>query len=114
MTKRNLFHSTLLALLLLVGASSCNQQPKEIDIIPMPRSVEYHRGAFTLSPETKFYSQLPTEGKEALAHCLEGTLLGSVPFADEPTGSNGISLTLCDSTVVPEAEGYRLEIGKRE
>lgn len=114
MIKHHRFLITLFAGLLLLGGISCSTPQKaEVDLIPMPRSVEYHRGAFTLSPETKFYSQLPTEGKEALARCLEGTLLGSVPFADEPTGSNGISLNLCDSTVVPEAEGYRLEIGKK-
>ena len=113
MTKRNLFHSALFALLLLVGASSCNQQPKELDIIPMPRSVEYHRGTFTLSPETKFYASLSPESKQALARYLEGTALGQVAFADEATGNDGIELTLCDTATVPEAEGYRLEIGKK-
>lgn len=113
MTKRNLFHSALFALLLLVGASSCNQQPKELDIIPMPRSVEYHRGTFTLSPETKFYASLSPESKQALARYLEGTALGQVAFADEATGNDGIELTLCDMATVPEAEGYRLEIGKK-
>ena len=87
MTKRNLFHSALFALLLLVGASSCSQQPKELDIIPMPRSVEYHRGTFTLSPETKFYASLSPESKQALARYLEGTALGQVAFADEATGN---------------------------
>lgn len=113
MTKRNLFHSALFALLLLVGASSCSQQPKELDIIPMPRSVEYHRGTFTLSPETKFYASLSPESKQALARYLEGTALGQVAFADEATGNDGIELTLCDTVTVPEAEGYRLEIGKK-
>lgn len=113
MTKRNLFHSALFALLLLVGASSCSQQPKELDIIPMPRSVEYHRGTFTLSPETKFYASLSPESKQALARYLEGTALGQVAFADEATGNDGIELTLCDTANVPEAEGYRLEIGKK-
>lgn len=113
MTKRNLFHSALFALLLLVGASSCSQQPKELDIIPMPRSVEYHRGTFTLSPETKFYASLSPESKQALAHYLEGTALGQVAFADEAPGNDGIELTLCDTATVPEAEGYRLEIGKK-
>lgn len=113
MTKRNLFHSALFALLLLVGASSCSQQPKELDIIPMPRSVEYHRGTFTLSPETKFYASLSPESKQALARYLEGTALGQVAFADEATGNDGIELTLCDTATVPEAEGYRLEIGKK-
>lgn len=113
MTKRNLFHSALFALLLLVGASSCSQQPKELDIIPMPRSVEYHRGTFTLSPETKFYASLSPESKQALARYLEGTALGQVAFADEATGNDGIELTLCDMATVPEAEGYRLEIGKK-
>ena len=113
MTKRNLFHSALFALLLLVGASSCSQQPKELDIIPMPRSVEYHRGTFTLSPETKFYASLSPESKQALARYLEGTALGQVAFADEATGNDSIELTLCDTATVPEAEGYRLEIGKK-
>ncbi len=113
MTKRNLFHSALFALLLLVGASSCSQQPKELDIIPMPRSVEYHRGTFTLSPETKFYASLSPESKQALARYLEGTALGQVAFTDEATGNDGIELTLCDTATVPEAEGYRLEIGKK-
>lgn len=112
MTKRNIFHSTLFALLLLVGASSCSQ-PQELNIIPMPRSVEYHRGEFVLSPETKFYSSLSPESKQALARYLEGTALGTVAFANEPTGNEGIELTLCDTTVVPEAEGYHLEIGKK-
>lgn len=112
MTKRNIFHSALFALLLLVGASSCSQ-PQELNIIPMPRSVEYHRGEFILSPETKFYSSLSPESKQALARYLEGTALDSVAFADEATGNGGIELTLCDTTVVPEAEGYHLEIGKK-
>ena len=112
MTKRNIFHSALFALLLLVGASSCSQ-PQGLNIIPMPRSVEYHRGEFILSPETKFYSSLSPESKQALARYLEGTALDSVAFADEATGNGGIELTLCDTTVVPEAEGYHLEIGKK-
>lgn len=112
MKKRNIFHLALLSGLLLLGASSCSE-PQELDLIPMPRSVEYHRGAFTLSPETRFYTQLSPEGKQALASYLEGTALGQVAFADEATGSNGIELALCDTTLVPHAEGYRLEIGKK-
>ena len=112
MKKRNIFHIVLLSGLLLLGASSCSK-PQELNLIPMPRSVEYHRGVFTLSPETRFYTQLSGESKQALTSYLEGTALGQIAFADEATGSKGIELTLCDSSLVPHAEGYHLEIDKK-
>ena len=112
MKKRNIFHIVLFSGLLMFGISSCSE-PRELDLIPMPRSVEHHRGTFELSPETRFYTQLSPESKQALAHYLEGTALGRISFADESTGTKGIELTLCDTTLVPDAEGYRLEIDKK-
>ena len=79
----------------------------------MPRSVEYHSGNFTISPETKFYTNLSAESRQALTDYLEGTTLGSVPFAESATGNNGIELNLCDSSIVTGNEAYRIEIDKK-
>jgi hexosaminidase len=79
----------------------------------MPRSIEYHSGNFTISPETKFYTNLSAESRQALTDYLEGTSLGSVPFAESATGNNGIELNLCDSSIVTGNEAYRIEIDKK-
>ena len=111
MNTHNIFKSVLFSTLLLIG-NSCSEQ-KEIDVIPMPRSVEYHSGNFVISPETKFYTNLSAESRQALTDYLEGTSLGSVPFAESATGNNGIELNLCDSSIVTGNEAYRIEIVKK-
>lgn len=111
MNTHNIFKSVLFSTLLLIG-NSCSAR-KEIDVIPMPRSVEYHSGNFTISPETKFYTNLSAESRQALTDYLEGTSLGSVPFAESATGNNGIELNLCDSSIVTGKEAYRIEIDKK-
>ena len=111
MNTHNIFKSVLFSTLLLIG-NSCSER-KEIDVIPMPRSVEYHSGNFTISPETKFYTNLSAESRQALTDYLEGTSLGSVPFAESATGNNGIELNLCDSSIVTGNEAYRIEIDKK-
>lgn len=111
MNTHNIFKSVLFSTLLLIG-NSCSDR-KGIDVIPMPRSVEYHSGNFTISPETKFYTNLSAESRQALTDYLEGTSLGSVPFAESATGNNGIELNLCDSSIVTGKEAYRIEIDKK-
>lgn len=111
MNTHNIFKSVLFSTLLLIG-NSCSDR-KEIDVIPMPQSVEYHSGNFTISPETKFYTNLSAESRQALTDYLEGTSLGSVPFAESATGNNGIELNLCDSSIVTGKEAYRIEIDKK-
>ena len=111
MNTHNIFKSVLFSTLLLIG-NSCSER-KEIDDIPMPRSVEYHSGNFTISPETKFYTNLSAESRQALTDYLEGTSLSSVPFAESATGNNGIELNLCDSSIVTGNEAYRIEIVKK-
>ena len=111
MNTHNIFKSVLFSTLLLIG-NSCSER-KEIDVIPMPRSVEYHSGNFTISPETKFYTNLSAESRQALTDYLEGTSLSSVPFAESATGNNGIELSLCDSSIVTGNEAYRIEIVKK-
>ena len=111
MNTHNIFKSVLFSTLLLIG-NSCSER-KEIDVIPMPRSVEYHSGNFTISPETKFYTKLSAESRQALTDYLEGTSLSSVPFAESATGNNGIELNLCDSSIVTGNEAYRIEIVKK-
>ena len=111
MNTHNIFKSVLFSTLLLIG-NSCSDR-KEIDVIPMPRSVEYHSGNFTISPETKFYTNLSAESRQALTDYLEGTSLGSVPFAESATGNNGIELNLGDSSIVTGNEAYRIEIDKK-
>ena len=111
MNTHNIFKSVLFSTLLLIG-NSCSER-KGIDVIPMPRSVEYHSGNFTISPETKFYTNLSAESRQALTDYLEGTSLGSVPFAESATGNNGIELNLCDSSIVTGNEAYRIEIDKK-
>ena len=111
MNTHNIFKSVLFSTLLLIG-NSCSER-KGIDVIPMPRSVEYHSGNFTISPETKFYTNLSAESRQALTDYLEGTSLGSVPFAESATGNNGIELNLCDSSIVTGNEAYRIEIVKK-
>lgn len=111
MNTHNIFKSVLFSTLLLIG-NSCSDR-KEIDVIPMPRSVEYHSGNFTISPETEFYTNLSAESRQALTDYLEGTSLGSVPFAESATGNNGIELNLCDSSIVTGKEAYRIEIDKK-
>ena len=111
MNTHNIFKSVLFSTLLLIG-NSCSDR-KGIDVIPMPRSVEYHSGNFTISPETKFYTNLSAESRQALTDYLEGTSLGSVPFAESATGNNGIELNLCDSSIVTGNEAYRIEIVKK-
>lgn len=111
MNTHNIFKSVLFSTLLLIGNSYSDR--KEIDVIPMPRSVEYHSGNFTISPETKFYTNLSAESRQALTDYLEGTSLGSVPFAESATGNNGIELNLCDSSIVTGKEAYRIEIDKK-
>ena len=111
MNTHNIFKSVLFSTLLLIG-NSCSDR-KGIDVIPMPRSVEYHSGNFTISPETKFYTNLSAESRQALTDYLEGTSLSSVPFAESATGNNGIELNLCDSSIVTGNEAYRIEIDKK-
>lgn len=111
MNTHNIFKSVLFSTLLLIG-NSCSDR-KGIDVIPMPRSVEYHSGNFTISPETKFYTNLSAESRQALTDYLEGTSLGSVPFAESATGNNRIELNLCDSSIVTGNEAYRIEIDKK-
>lgn len=111
MNTHNIFKSVLFSTLLLIG-NSCSER-KEIDVIPMPRSVEYHSRNFTISPETKFYTNLSAESRQALTDYLEGTSLSSVPFAESATGNNGIELNLCDSSIVTGNEAYRIEIVKK-
>ena len=111
MNTHNIFKSVLFSTLLLIG-NSCSER-KEIDVIPMPRSVEYHSGNFTISPETKFYTNLSAESRQALTDYLEGTSLSSVSFAESATGNNGIELNLCDSSIVTGNEAYRIEIDKK-
>ena len=111
MNRHNIFKAVLFSTLLLIG-NSCSER-KEIDVIPMPRSVEYHSGNFTISTETKFYTNLSAESRQALTDYLEGTSLGSVPFAESATGNNGIELNLCDSSIVTGNEAYRIEIDKK-
>lgn len=111
MNTHNIFKSVLFSTLLLIG-NSCSDR-KGIDVIPMPRSVEYHSGNFTISPETKFYTNLSAESRQVLTDYLEGTSLGSVPFAESATGNNGIELNLCDSSIVTGNEAYRIEIDKK-
>lgn len=111
MNTHNIFKSVLFSTLLLIG-NSCSER-KEIDVIPMPRSVEYHSGNFTISPETKFYTNLSVESRQALTDYLEGTSLGSVPFAESATSNNEIELNLCDSSIVTGNEAYRIEIDKK-
>lgn len=111
MNTHNIFKSVLFSTLLLIG-NSCSDR-KGIDVIPMPRSVEYHSGNFTISPETKFYTNLSAESRQALTDYLEGTSLGSVPFAESATGNNGIELNLWDSSIVTGNEAYRIEIVKK-
>lgn len=111
MNTHNIFKSVLFSTLLLIG-NSCSDR-KGIDVIPMPRSVEYHSGNFTISPETKLYTNLSAESRQALTDYLEGTSLGSVPFAESATGNNGIELNLCDSSIVTGNEAYRIEIDKK-
>ena len=111
MNTHNIFKSVLFSTLLLIG-NSCSDR-KGIDVIPMPRSVEYHSGNFTISPETKFYTNLSAESRQALTDYLEGTSLGSVPIAESATGNNGIELNLCDSSIVTGNEAYRIEIDKK-
>ena len=111
MNTHNIFKSVLFSTLLLIG-NSCSDR-KGIDVIPMPRSVEYHSGNFTISPETKFYTNLSAESRQALTDYLEGTSLGSVPFAESAIGNNGIELNLCDSSIVTGNEAYRIEIDKK-
>ncbi len=111
MNTHNIFKSVLFSTLLLIG-NSCSVR-KGIDVIPMPRSVEYHSGNFTISPETKFYTNLSAESRQALTDYLDGTSLSSVPFAESATGNNGIELNLCDSSIVTGNEAYRIEIVKK-
>ena len=111
MNTHNIFKAVLISTLLLIG-NSCSER-KGIDVIPMPRSVEYHSGNFVISPETKFYTNLSAESRQALTDYLEGTSLGSVPFAESATGNNGIELNLCDSSIVTGNEAYRIEIVKK-
>ena len=111
MNRHNIFKAVLFSTLLLIG-NSCSER-KEIDDIPMPRSVEYHSGNFTISTETKFYTNLSAESRQALTDYLEGTSLSSVSFAESATGNNGIELNLCDSSIVTGNEAYRIEIDKK-
>ena len=111
MNTHNIFKSVLFSTLLLIG-NSCSER-KEIDVIPMPRSVEYHSGNFTISPETKFYTNLSAESRQALTDYLEGTSLSSVPFAESATSDKGIVLNPCDSSIVTGNEAYRIEIVKK-
>ena len=111
MNRHNIFKAVLFSTLLLIG-NSCSER-KEIDVIPMPRSVEYHSGNFTISTETKFYTNLSAESRQALTDYLEGTSLSSVSFAESATGNNGIELNLCDSSIVTGNEAYRIEIDKK-
>lgn len=111
MNRHNIFKAVLFSTLLLIG-NSCSER-KEIDVIPMPRSVEYHSGNFTISTETKFYTNLSAESRQALTDYLEGTSLSSVSFAESATGNNGIELNLCDSSIVTGKEAYRIEIDKK-
>ena len=111
MNTHNIFKAVLISTLLLIG-NSCSER-KGIDVIPVPRSVEYHSGNFVISPETKFYTNLSAESRQALTDYLEGTSLGSVPFAESATGNNGIELNLCDSSIVTGNEAYRIEIDKK-
>lgn len=111
MNRHNIFKAVLFSTLLLIG-NSCSER-KEIDVIPMPRSVEYHSGNFTISTETKFYTNLSAESRQALTDYLEGTSLSSVSFAESATGNNGIELNLCDSSIVTGNEAYRIEIVKK-
>ena len=111
MNTHNIFKSVLFSTLLLIG-NSCSER-KEIDVIHMPLSVDYHSGNFTISPETKFYTNLSAESRQALTDYLEGTSLSSVPFAESATGNNGIELNLCDSSIVTGNEAYRIEIVKK-
>ena len=111
MNRHNIFKAVLFSTLLLIG-NSCSER-KEIDVIPMPRSVEYHSGNFTISTETKFYTNLSAESRQALTDYLEGTSLSSVSFAESATGNNGIELNLCDSSIVTGNEAYRIDIDKK-
>lgn len=111
MNRHNIFKAVLFSTLLLIG-NSCSER-KEIDVIPIPRSVEYHSGNFTISTETKFYTNLSAESRQALTDYLEGTSLSSVSFAESATGNNGIELNLCDSSIVTGNEAYRIEIDKK-
>ena len=111
MNRHNIFKAVLFSTLLLIG-NSCSER-KEIDVIPMPRSVEYHSGNFTISTETKFYTNLSAESRQALTDYLEGTSLSSVSFSESATGNNGIELNLCDSSIVTGNEAYRIEIDKK-
>lgn len=111
MNRHNIFKAVLFSTLLLIG-NSCSER-KEIDVIPMPRLVEYHSGNFTISTETKFYTNLSAESRQALTDYLEGTSLSSVSFAESATGNNGIELNLCDSSIVTGNEAYRIEIDKK-
>lgn len=111
MNRHNIFKAVLFSTLLLIG-NSCSER-KEIDVIPMPRSVEYHSRKFTISTETKFYTNLSAESRQALTDYLEGTSLSSVSFAESATGNNGIELNLCDSSIVTGNEAYRIEIDKK-
>ena len=111
MNRHNIFKAVLFSTLLLIG-NSCSER-KEIDVIPMPQSVEYHSGNFTISTETKFYTNLSAESRQALTDYLERTSLSSVSFAESATGNNGIELNLCDSSIVTGNEAYRIEIDKK-
>ncbi len=108
MNQRNILHTLFAALLLLLG-NSCAANSGELNVLPKPQSVEFQRGNFTVTPETKIYTNQSEEGRQALSDYLEGTQFTTLKLATESTGK-GIQLNLVDTLTVAAPEGYRLEI----
>ncbi len=111
MNQRNIAHILFIALLLLVN-SSCATKSEELGVLPKPQSVEYQYGSFSVTPETKIYTNLSDEGRQALNDYLEGTSFTTLELAEETIGK-GIHLNLVDSPTVAGNEAYRLEIDKQ-
>ncbi len=112
MNRRNILHTLFAALLLLMGSSCASQKSeKPLEVIPQPQSVEYQSDSFTISPDTKIYTNLTDEAHQVFNNYLESTLFTSLKLAEENTGK-GIQLNLVDTLTVAGNEAYRLVIDK--
>lgn len=104
--KKNIYLAFLLAASVMCGTSSAKAQ----NVIPVPLKVEKRQGAFTLSDQTKLYTNLKGKEKKMFMEYLQTLPVQFKKGKKHETG-NTLSLLLTDKNEqLPSPESYVLNV----
>ncbi len=108
--KKNIYIAVLLVAYLLCGVASVQAQ----SVIPVPLKMEMKQGTFTLSNETKLYTNLKGKEKKMFMEYLQ-TLPVQFKKGKKSDTENTLALLITDKQAqLPSPESYALSVTNKE